>query len=160
MKYQIFILLSIMNLVGFGQSKKESKINFDKELKMEEMFVIGDYNFSFDKSKCIAEYDKYKVIEFTFVGNDAIFEGFDEKEDFEFSAIMYPPQLYIRDFPFEKNMEAKITDNNDLNSETGLYFGEHGLIDAQLFVKEGWTTIIGLGEVFGKKYPIKINFKL
>jgi hypothetical protein len=153
------MLLSVMNLLGFGQSKKENKPQTENELKTEEIFNIGDYNFYFNKSKCIVEYDKNKVTDFTFVGNEEIFEKLDEKDDFEFKHFIYPPELYIRNLTLEKNMETKITKSNHLDSEVGLYFGEHGSVEAQVFVKDGWIRIIGFGEVYGKKYPIEINFK-
>mgnify|MGYP006914252626 CR=1 FL=1 len=148
------MLLSIMNLLGFGQSKNEN------ELKTEEIFIIGEYNFFFNESKCVVEYDKNKVNDFTFIGNEEIFEKLDKKDDFEFKHFIYPPELYIRNLTLEKSMETKITKSNHLDSEVGLYFGEHGSVEAQVFVKDGWIKIIGFGEVYGEKYPIKINFKL
>ena len=137
------MLLSIMNLLGFGQSKNEN------ELKTEEIFIIGEYNFFFNESKCVVEYDKNKVNDFTFIGNEEIFEKLDKKDDFEFKHFIYPPELYIRNLTLEKSMETKITKSNHLDSEVGLYFGEHGSVEAQVFVKDGWIKIIGFGEVYG-----------
>ena len=151
------MLLSIMNLLGFGQSKKGKNV---MELKIEETFIIGDYNFLFNKSKCIIEYDKNEITDFSFVGSMEIFEKLEEKESFEFKDFIYPPELYIRNLRLEKNMETKITKSNHLDSEVGLYFGEHEPIEAEVFVKNGWIKIIGFGEVYGKKYPLEINFKL
>jgi hypothetical protein len=154
------MLLSIMNLLGFGQSKEENKPKIENEFKTEEIFIIGECNLFFNKSKCIVKYENNKVTDFTFVGNMEIFEKLDEKDDFEFKHFIYPPELYIQNLTLEKNMETKITENNHLDSEVGLYFGEHGSVEAQVLIKDGWIRIIGFGEVYGKKYPIKINFKL
>jgi hypothetical protein len=154
------MLLSIMSFLGFGQSKKENEPKTENGLKTEEIFIIGDYNFYFNKSKCVVEYDKNEVNDFTFVGNEEIFEKLDEKDDFEFKYLLYPPELYIRNLTLEKNMETEITNSNHLDSEVGLYFGEHSSVEAQVFVKDGWIRIIGFGEVYGKKYPVKIIYKL
>ncbi|AOW20724.1 hypothetical protein LPB138_08555 [Urechidicola croceus] len=154
------MFLSLMNFLGFGQEKKETELKTESELKLEEIFFIGDNNFFFDKSKCVVEHNNNKVTDFTFVGNKEIFEKLDEKDDFEFKYFIYPPELRIRNLTLTKNMETRITKNNHLDSEVGIYFGEHGLFEGDFFIKNGWIRIIGFGEVYGKKYPIKINFKL
>lgn len=128
------------------------------ELKQE--FLIGQNNFYFDKSKCVIEYDNNEVIDFTFVGNNEHFETLEENDDFQFKDFMYPPELYIRNLTLSKNMQSLITENNHLDSEIGLYFGEHGMFAGEVYVKNNWIRIIGFGEVYGEKYPVKINFRL
>ncbi len=128
------------------------------ELKQE--FLIGQNNFYLEKSKCVIEYDKNKVIDFTFVGNNERFETLEENDDFEFKDFIYPPELYIRNLNLSKNMQSLITENNHLDSEIGLYFGEHGMFVGEVYVKNNYIRIIGFGEVYGEKYPVKINYTL
>jgi hypothetical protein len=152
------MLVSLMNFLGFGQEKRcETKIK--NEINAQEVFIIGDYNFLFNKSKCVFEYDKSKLIDFTISGNEQIFEEFQEKDDFEFKHLLYPPEIYIRSLTLDRNREAKITRNNYLDSEIGIYFGEHGLIEVEIMLKKEWIEILGFAEVYGERYPIKIVFK-
>jgi hypothetical protein len=153
------MLLSILNFLGFGQ-KKETEPKTEKKMELEQKFLIGDNNFLFEKSKCVIEYDGKKIVDFTFVGGNEVFETLEENDDFEFKDFIYPPELYIRNLTLTKNMETRITENNHLNSEIGLYFGEHGLVEGEVYVKNGWIRIVGFGEVYGKKYPIEVNFRL
>jgi len=159
MKYEIFMLVSLMNFLGFCQ-ENNTEPTTDKEIKTEEIFMVGDYNFLFNKSECIIEYKKNKVNNFTFVGNEEVFEKFEEKDNFEFKDFIYPPELYIRNLTLDESMEETIGRNNHMDSEIGLYFGAHGLVEAQIFIKNGWIKILGFGEVHGKKHPVKINFKI
>ena len=153
------MLVSLMNFLGFGQENNTEPIT-DKEINTEEIFMVGDYNFLFNKSECVIERKKHKVNDFTFVGNEEVFQKLEEKDNFEFKDFIYPPELYIRNLTLNENMEAKIARNSHLDSEIGLYFGEHELVEAQIIVKNGWIKILGFGEVYGKKYPLKINFKM
>ncbi|PPK92555.1 hypothetical protein LY01_02956 [Nonlabens xylanidelens] len=100
------------------------------------------------------------MIDFTFVGNNERFETLEENDDFEFKDFIYPPELYIRNLTLSKNMQSLITENNHLDSEIGLYFGEHGMFVGEVYVKNNYIRIIGFGEVYGEKYPVKINYTL
>ncbi len=153
------MLVSILSFLGFGQ-KKETETKTEIKMELEQKFLVGDNNFFFEKSKCVIDFNGNKVIDFTFVGSNEAFEKLEENDDFEFKDFIYPPELYIRNLTLNENMETRITKNNHLDSEIGLYFGEHGLVEAEMFIKNGWVNINGFGEVYEKKYPIKINFEL
>ncbi|MEO9953542.1 hypothetical protein [Nonlabens sp.] len=129
-------------------------------MESKQKFIIGQNNFFFDESKCVIEYYNNEVIDFTFVGNNERFETLEENNDFEFKDFIYSPKLYIRNLTLSKNMQSLITENNHLDSEIGLYFGEHGIFIGEVCLKNNCVRIIGFGEVYGEKYPVKINYTL
>ena len=130
-----------------------------KTENIKEEFIIGNYDFSFDKNESRIEIEENQIIDLTIKANKELFEKYSENEDFEFNWGLYPPEFYARGIVLNNKKEIKINERNMYDYETALYFMEHNDVEIHLSLTEDWIFISGWTNISGKKYPIKIRMR-
>jgi hypothetical protein len=132
---------------------------FKKKENLKEEFIIGDYEFSFDRTESVIEIEGNQIIDLTIKGNEEVFEKYSENDDFEFDWGLYPPEFYAREIELNNKGQIKINETNKYDHEVALYFMEHNDVEIKLSIKNDWVLISGYTNIFGKRYPIEIKMK-
>ena len=132
---------------------------FEDKENLKEEFIIGDYEFSFDRSESVIEIEGNQIIDLTIKGNEEVFEKYSENEDFEFDWALYPPEFYAREIYLNSKGQFNINDTNKYDYEVALYFMEHNDVEIKLSIMNDWILISGWVNIFGKRYPMELKMK-
>ncbi|MFS4484416.1 hypothetical protein ACKGJY_15485 [Hyunsoonleella sp. 2307UL5-6] len=135
----------------------KKKTNETEEIKEE--FIIGNYDFSFDREKSTIEINGNEIIDLTIKSDENIFDELCEKEDFEFGFGIYSPEFYAREINLGKKGQIVINEENQNDYETAVYFMEHNDLNINLSLHPNWILIVGWTKISGKEYPISIKMK-
>ncbi|WP_272151068.1 hypothetical protein [Tenacibaculum aiptasiae] len=127
---------------------------------MKEKFSIGDYNFSIDRNESTIEINGNQIINLTIKADENVFDQLCDKENFEFSYGLYPPEFYASQIDLGKNKQIVINEQNQNNYEIALYFMEHNDVDVNISILNNWIIILGETYINGKKYPLEIKLCL
>ncbi|WP_420551968.1 hypothetical protein [Tenacibaculum aiptasiae] len=127
---------------------------------MKERFSIGDYNFSIDRNESIIEINGNQIIDLTIKADENVFDQLCDKENFEFSYGLYPPEFYAHQIDLGKSKQIVINEQNQNNYEVALYFMEHNDVDVNISILNNWIIILGKTYINGKKYPLEIKLCL
>lgn len=132
---------------------------FKKKEDLKERFIIGDYEFSFDKAESVIEIDGNQIIDLSIKGSIDVFEKYCETENFEFDWGIYPPEFYAREIHLNHKGQIQINERNSYDYETALYFMEHNDVEVELSIRNGWILVLGWTTICGKRYSLEIRMK-
>ena len=120
-------------------------------------FGIGEITFE------INTLEKY-VIDLTIHGNETMTNKLSENENGEWSWVIYPPKLYIREVPYtEKNGNIYIDITEDMLDEydIALYLAEHNDLEGTLQISPaGALNFTGTTFLSGDKTTVEISAKV
>lgn len=150
--------ITIFGIHSTDREKYQTE-NRNKMDTITERFSIGDYNFSIDRKKSIIEISENKIINLTIKANENVFDKFCEKDDFEFSYGLYPPEFYAREIDLGQKRNIIIKEKNQNNHEIALYFMEHNHVNVNLSIHNNWVLILGWTYINEKKYPLEIRIR-
>ncbi|MFA8434286.1 MAG: hypothetical protein ACEPOZ_07195 [Marinifilaceae bacterium] len=129
------------------------------EKYLKEEFIVGDYEFSFDRTESTIEIEGNQIIDLTIKGKEEVFEKYSENDNFEFDWGLYPPEFYARGIDLNSRGQFEINQTNLYDYEVALYFMEHNDVEINLSVMENWILISGWTNIGGKQYPLEIKIK-
>jgi hypothetical protein len=130
-------------------------------------FYIDDTDFGInadDSYYTIETINDVLVINLEIMGDQQKYDAITEHEDSKWSWTLYPPRLYILDFPLTKHegrMSAKISFDDLDEYEIGLYLIEHNDLDEiVLFIDaDGVLHIQGMVFLSGKTHSLLVSFE-
>ncbi|RBW57538.1 hypothetical protein DS884_10810 [Tenacibaculum sp. E3R01] len=130
-----------------------------KEEELREVFLIGNYDFSFDKENSTIEIENNQIIDLTIKSSEPVFEELCESDEFEFGYGLYPPEFNAHEIDLGRKKQIRINEKNLYDYEIALYFMEHNDVKINLSLTEDWILIMGFTSISGKEYPLEIKLK-
>lgn len=126
-------------MLNFFRSQKSKP----KSTGRKEIFMLGDYTFSIDKSQSTIDVGENEIIDVTIKASEEEFEQLSESESFEFSWALYSPMFYARGIKFDKRKYLIVSDKNINDYEVSLYFMEHNDVNVNISLKDEGVLIVG-----------------
>lgn len=129
-------------------------------------FHLDETDFGIDlaRSSCsIDEVDGARVINVEIHGDDSKYDAITETEDSEWSWTLYPPHLYIHDFPLNDDygtLRAKISRDDLDEYEAAIYLIEHNDVDDVDVSVDGSGKLFVSGTVFlsGSPHSFSVDY--
>ncbi len=124
-----------------------------------------DFGINPAKSSCsIDVVDGVPVINVEIRGDDEKYDAVTEDEDSEWSWTLYPPRLYIHDFPLNDDsgtMRANISRDDLDEYEAAIYLMEHNDVDEVVLSVDRHGVLQIRGTVFlsGKPRSFSVQYK-
>lgn len=129
-------------------------------------FHLDETDFGIDESKSscsIDIVDGIRVINVEIRGDSVKYDAITQSEDSQWSWTLYPPRLYIYDFPLSEDggfMRAKISRDDLDEYEAAIYLIEHNDIDDVELTIDGNGALQVRGIVFlsGRPHPFSAHY--
>lgn len=129
-------------------------------------FHLDETDFGINLAKSffsIDTVDGVQVVNVEIVGDNAKYDAITETGDSEWSWTLYPPRLYIHDFPLKDDngiMRARILQDNLDEYEAAIYLMEHNDVDdVELSIcRDGVLQVRGTVFLSGRTRTFSVHY--